>query len=180
MPLCTRQCSLKASKKIPPTTGPRYQPVPSTSSASPISLVKLIKKREKYLNAKLKEVTAQLGMEGRSQALALCWQAGHGGRDDTGDGSPAPTTLPAAAAGASPSSLFINLPSCIFLGRAAGRCGSVKERMLTGWLAGLRRVLSVARDGVHAQDSTENPRPSRLGFKLHRVRLARRIWLFPH
>lgn len=154
--------------------------MPSTSSASPVILVKLIKKREKDLNAKLKEVTAELGTVGRSQALALRWQAGHRGRDDTGDGSPGPTTLPAAAAGASPSSLFINLPSCIFLGRAAGRCGSVMERMLTGWLAGLRRVLSVARDGVHAQDSAENPRPSRLGCKLPRARLARRIWLFTH
>lgn len=65
-------------------------------------------------------------------------------------------------AGASLNLLFINLSSCILLGRAAGslqECEGEDVNRLAGRTP--ESVFGGAWEGVHVQDSTENPPPAR-------------------
>lgn len=69
-------------------------------------------------------------------------------------------------AGASLNLLFINLSSCIFLGRAAGslqECEGEDVNRLAGQTP--ESIFGGTWEGVHVQDSTENPLLARAGLQ---------------
>jgi len=69
-------------------------------------------------------------------------------------------------AGASLNLLFINLSSCIFLGRAAGslqECEGEDVNRLAGWTP--ESVFGGTWERVHVQDSAEHPPPARAGLQ---------------
>lgn len=64
-------------------------------------------------------------------------------------------------AGASLNLLFINLSSCIFLGRAAGSLWECEGEDVNRLAGRTPESIVGAWEGVHVQDSTKNPLPAR-------------------